>query len=599
LRHAFVYNLPASRSLLLALGLACGWALLAASGALEALERLTVQARYAVRPAPGYQAPVTVVAIDERSLARYGQMPWDRHLFARLLDRLHAAGAAVVGIDVAFNEPSRDASADQALAASLARVPTVLPTFLAYADAGHLALRSIEPLAPFAGAAAALGSVQLSSHPQTQIWEVEPYQAALGRWVPAFPVAVCGAFRGAAWSPTRLGFPWREGPRLIDFRGPAHSAPQVSALEVLEDGVPAGALKGRMVLVGAVATGLPDTNFAVPDPRSGPMSGVELAANVIDNLISDGFLRRLDPFAVALLLLALAAGPGRLMVDGGTAAPRRAVLAVGTATFWLALAFAAFWHGVWLELTPVLGLLATCHVAGMVAERTALLESRNELLGRYTLDLATEAQRQRERIEGELHDGVQQLLIVMSREIKRMRRTGTLGEGAERLQALAEQVEEAQQEVKRLRGDLLPPALRHGGLLEALPVLANERRQRGGLDVKVEVASWEPLSQSREIELYWLVHESLNNAEKHAGASNVRIKLEHSRDVASIEVIDDGRGFVPPDLGLAPPGLEHSGLHRMWLRMRGNQGNFQIFSAPGQGTRLRFALPSDARRNQL
>jgi signal transduction histidine kinase len=48
---------------------------------------------------------------------------------------------------------------------------------------------------------------------------------------------------------------------------------------------------------------------------------------------------------------------------------------------------------------------------------------------------------------------------------------------------------------------------------------------------------------------------------------------------------------------VAPTGLEHSGLHRMWLRMRGNLGNLKIDSSPGAGTRLRFSLPIEARRN--
>jgi signal transduction histidine kinase len=48
---------------------------------------------------------------------------------------------------------------------------------------------------------------------------------------------------------------------------------------------------------------------------------------------------------------------------------------------------------------------------------------------------------------------------------------------------------------------------------------------------------------------------------------------------------------------VAPTGLEHSGLHRMWLRMRGNHGNLTIDSSPGAGTRLRFSLPIEARRN--
>lgn len=584
------------RTLPIALGVAGCWTLLAMAGGLETLECLTAQARYAMRPAPGFHAPVVIVAIDEPALKRFGQMPWDRRVFARLLDRFKAEHAAVVGIDVAFNEPANDPVQDEALARSLSRIPTVLPTFLAYADAGRRALRSIEPLAPFTREAAALGSIQLSTRQQDQVWEVEPYQDALGRWVPAFPIAVAGAYKNAAWTPHRPGFPWRDRPTLINFRGPANSAPQVSAVDVLDGRLPPHFLAGRMVLLGAVATGLPDTNFAVPDTRGGPMSGVELSAHVIDNALNDGFWRRLSPLALLMVMSLLAVWPGRALCRGAAGAvPRSALLAAAVAA-WTALAVAAFCAGVWLEVVPVVGFLLTCYVAGLFVERTDLLESRNQLLARYASDLSGEAQRQRARIEGELHDGIQQLLIVMGREIRQVQRAVGEGPAAHRAEVLGSLAEQAQGEIKRLRSDLLPPALRYGGLLDALPVLANEKGARSGLEVKLEVVSWEALPKEREIELYWLVSEALNNAEKHAQATHVTIRLERTRDEAVLEVIDDGKGFVPPDLSVAPAGVDHSGLHRMWLRMRGNHGDLRIQSAPGAGTRLRFSLPAEARR---
>jgi signal transduction histidine kinase len=364
-------------------------------------------------------------------------------------------------------------------------------------------------------------------------------------------------------------------------------------VDLLDGRVEPGSLKGRMVLVGAVATGLPDTNFAVPDPRKGPMAGVELYANVIDNALNDGFLRRLGPWAIALLLMAFALFPGVALCRGkGT--PHRTALALGAVAAWSALAVGALWAGVWLEVVPVVGFLATCFVAGLFAERTELLESRNQLLGRYASDLATEAQRQRARIEGELHDGIQQLLIVMAREVRAIQKAGL---GSTRVEFLGQLAEQAQSEIKRLRGDLLPPALRYGGLSEALPALANEKSARSGIDVRVEVVSWEPLSREREVELYWLVNEAINNAEKHAHPQHVRVRLESTRDTAVISVTDDGAGFVPPDLSVAPEGLDHSGLHRMWLRMRGAQGDLVVQSAPGEGTSIRFSQPLETTRS--
>ena len=65
-------------------------------------------------PRPYREAPVRIVDIDEASLAAVGQWPWSRSELARLLDRLHALGAASVAFDVVFAERDRLSPADWA-----------------------------------------------------------------------------------------------------------------------------------------------------------------------------------------------------------------------------------------------------------------------------------------------------------------------------------------------------------------------------------------------------------------------------------------------------------------------------------------------------
>jgi len=61
--------------------------------------------------------PVSIAAIDERSLDEFGQWPWSRATLARIADRLTELGAAAIAFDVLFAEPDRTAPA--ALAANL------------------------------------------------------------------------------------------------------------------------------------------------------------------------------------------------------------------------------------------------------------------------------------------------------------------------------------------------------------------------------------------------------------------------------------------------------------------------------------------------
>ncbi|MNU05607.1 hypothetical protein D3C72_2504710 [compost metagenome] len=57
-----------------------------------------------------------------------------------------------------------------------------------------------------------------------------------------------------------------------------------------------------------------------------------------------------------------------------------------------------------------------------------------------------------------------------------------------------------------------------------------------------------------------------------------------------MEVADDGKGFMVPDLSRAPEGPEHSGLHRMWVRVQAQRGRMDVRSAPGEGTRIAIRL---------
>jgi len=68
-------------------------------------ESLTLDLRFRLRPERPTPARVVIVGIDDASIAEIGRWPWSRVVFARLLNRLTAAGAKVVGFDLLFSEP--------------------------------------------------------------------------------------------------------------------------------------------------------------------------------------------------------------------------------------------------------------------------------------------------------------------------------------------------------------------------------------------------------------------------------------------------------------------------------------------------------------
>jgi adenylate cyclase len=59
--------------------------------------------------------PVTIIDIDEKSLAKFGQWPWPRTRIADMVANLTKLGAVVIAFDVIFSEPDRlnpDVAAD-------------------------------------------------------------------------------------------------------------------------------------------------------------------------------------------------------------------------------------------------------------------------------------------------------------------------------------------------------------------------------------------------------------------------------------------------------------------------------------------------------
>ena len=111
---------------------------------------------------------IVILAIDDESLARFGQWPWPRSVFANIFERLEAAHPQAVGFDVVLADPSRYGSADDArLARALARIsyPLVLPVeadALRREESAYLADRLTRPLASFLGARTLVGHVNLA-----------------------------------------------------------------------------------------------------------------------------------------------------------------------------------------------------------------------------------------------------------------------------------------------------------------------------------------------------------------------------------------------------------------------------------------------------
>jgi signal transduction histidine kinase len=201
--------------------------------------------------------------------------------------------------------------------------------------------------------------------------------------------------------------------------------------------------------------------------------------------------------------------------------------------------------------------------------------------------LLASAERERRRIERDLHDGAQQRLVALRIELELaedllMRDPEA---GRKRLRELEHDVDEALDELRSLAHGVYPPLLADRGLPEAVRAVAG--RSPVPIDLEVhDVARYPPELESA---VYYCVLEALQNALKHAaGARRIAVALDGHGGEVRFSVRDDGAGVDDP--GVLRRG---SGILGMCDRLAALGGSVDVASAVGVGTTVRGAVPTD------
>lgn len=229
--------------------------------------------------------------------------------------------------------------------------------------------------------------------------------------------------------------------------------------------------------------------------------------------------------------------------------------------------------------------------------KTAELRHSQERLRAMTSELNLAEQRERKRLATELHDHLQQMLVLGKLEIGQGKRfaAGVPGcEGA--LKRVDTILSDALTYSRTLVAELSPPVLHEFGMGAGLSWLGTYMKKHGlTVTVSVPEEAGQTLPESHTVLLFQSVRELLINASKHAGTGTATVQLTQSHDHVQIEVHDDGCGF---DLAAAAAaGTPHGGISSKFgllsiqERMRALGGAFDIQSAPGQGTTATLSLP--------
>ena len=332
------------------------------SGVLDAVERSSIDARFSIRGARKPPSNLAVVGIDGPTFSELRtRFPFSRRLHAALIRRLAADGAKVIAYDVQFTEPTQPA-ADSALLDAIAAARNVVLVTTEVGPGGRTDVLGGDAIVRSVGARVGDGGVDPDPHAVVRRLR---YQTGGLR---SFSVVVAEtAGRRVSAAPFGSHGAW------IDYVGGAGAVPAYSFSRVLDGRVPAAALRGRIVVVGATAPTLGDVHAT---PVAAVMSGAEVEANMIDTVLR-GIPLRSTGWALELAI-ALVLGLAAPLLFWRLPAPAALLAALAAGALFAVGAQVAFDEGHIVPVAePLLALaLGTISAVAVVAVFAALDRER-------------------------------------------------------------------------------------------------------------------------------------------------------------------------------------------------------------------------------
>ncbi len=224
-----------------------------------------------------------------------------------------------------------------------------------------------------------------------------------------------------------------------------------------------------------------------------------------------------------------------------------------------------------------------------VSERTKELVRTHDRLRGLAQELTLTEQRERQRLAGELHDYLAQMLVVTRLKVSQANQASSLTAVRDQLRKADELIDQCLTYTRTLVAELMPPTLRQFGLAAGLQWLA-ETMVTQGLTVEVQVPAATPaLSEDQTSLLYQSVRELLFNVLKHAGSKQARVALTtDGEEKLQITVQDDGEGCDPTAVMESTEGK--FGLFSIRERMEALDGWMELESKPGGGTTVTLGV---------
>ncbi|AQX13567.1 two-component sensor histidine kinase [Elizabethkingia meningoseptica] len=204
-----------------------------------------------------------------------------------------------------------------------------------------------------------------------------------------------------------------------------------------------------------------------------------------------------------------------------------------------------------------------------------------------TLTALLEGQEQeRGRLARDLHDGLGGLLSGTKLQLSYLdpHQSENIEAG---ISKSINQIDGAVEELRRVAHNLMPDLLMKYGLEVAIQEFAS-RMSNNALNIHTEFISYSnSISEEKQLLLYRIIQELVNNVIKHAKASEIIIQISEAENVLNLTVEDDGKGFDRKSLDVR----KTAGFHNIESRVQFLKGTMNITSELNIGTSIELQIP--------
>lgn len=201
-------------------------------------------------------------------------------------------------------------------------------------------------------------------------------------------------------------------------------------------------------------------------------------------------------------------------------------------------------------------------------------------------------EKEQNRIAKDVHDGIGQMLTGLKYNLESID-INDIDKTATKIEHLKTLTTDIIKGVRTATFNLTPPELTDYGIAPAMTKLTKELSKLTGKNIVLinKTDFNDRLDALTEINIYRITQEAINNAIKYAGSTHIVVSLSHSKNILSVVIDDNGKGFDPSKVKRIKTG--DGGMGMTFMRERINYINGRLFlnSELGKGTRVTLNIP--------